>query len=61
MGFFSTQSDANGQPQFMVSHNWWFFLALAVPMTAFTMLSMVVGIAWQRWSEKRMHLDLARH
>lgn len=39
MGFFTTQSDANGDAQLLVSNKWWYFLAVALPSTALMYVS----------------------
>lgn len=38
MGFFSTSPDARNQPKLYISHVWWWYLAAAVPLTAFVLL-----------------------
>ncbi|KAI4113813.1 MAG: hypothetical protein LQ345_005288, partial [Seirophora villosa] len=39
MGFFSTTSSPSGEAQLLVSPSWWYYLALALPLTALTVLT----------------------
>lgn len=38
MGFFSTSTGNHDEPVFVVSHNWWLYLAVAVPLTALVLV-----------------------
>ena len=40
MGFFSTSQDENGKAIFTISHNWWLYLAISVPLTVLCLVSM---------------------
>lgn len=40
MGFFSTSQDTHGEAIFTISHNWWLYLAISVPLTILCLLSM---------------------
>lgn len=40
MGFFSTSQDTHGEAIFTISHNWWLYLAISVPLTILCVLSM---------------------
>lgn len=40
MGFFSTSQDTHGKAIFTISHNWWLYLAISVPLTILCLLSM---------------------
>ena len=40
MGFFSTSTDSNGKTIFTISHNWWLYLAISIPLTILCLLSM---------------------
>lgn len=47
MGFFSTSTGPSGDAQLLVSSRWWWYLALAIPMTALTVLSLYGLVAWE--------------
>ena len=40
MGFFSTSPDENGKAVFTISHKWWVYLAISVPLTIVCLASM---------------------
>ena len=40
MGFFSTSTDRNGKAILVISHNWWLYLAISIPLTLVCLLSM---------------------
>lgn len=40
MGFFSTSQDTHGKAIFTISHKWWLYLAISVPLTILCLLSM---------------------
>lgn len=40
MGFFSTSAGADGKSVFVVSGNWWLYIAVSVPLTSFVLLFM---------------------
>lgn len=54
MGFFNTDADESGDVRFSVSSNWWWYLALTIPVTAMTLLTMFRWKAGEKWRTKRM-------
>ena len=40
MGFFSTSAGDDGKSVFVVSGNWWMYIAVSVPLTLFILLFM---------------------
>ncbi|KAL9010965.1 MAG: hypothetical protein Q9173_004150 [Seirophora scorigena] len=52
MGFFSTTSSPSGEAQLLVSSSWWYYPALALPLTAFTVLSWYSIMAWDTFRER---------
>lgn len=47
MIFFSIERDGEGHDTFVVSHRWWLFLAIAVPLT------ICVFVIWEVWRKRR--------
>lgn len=50
MGFFSTSQGTDGQATFMISHNWWLYVAISVPLTALCLIFMGsynVAVKWK--------------
>ena len=60
MGFFTTQPDNSGHPQFLVSQRWWIFVVVAVTLTLFTLLIMTGMSTWRRWSIVRKNVVTGR-
>ncbi|KAL9606708.1 MAG: hypothetical protein Q9179_000148 [Wetmoreana sp. 5 TL-2023] len=52
MGFFSTSTGPSGEPRLLVSPRWWYYLALAVPMTALTVVALYFMVAWEALRER---------
>ncbi|KAL8970468.1 MAG: hypothetical protein Q9197_003794 [Variospora fuerteventurae] len=52
MGFFSTTTSPSGELQFLVSPRWWWYLALALPLTALTVISLYSIVAWDTFRER---------
>lgn len=48
MGFFSTQPGDDGGVVFLVSHKWWIYLAVSVPLTAALLVLMRGYSTYQR-------------
>ncbi len=40
MGFFSTSQGTDGRAVFTISHNWWLYIAISVPLTVVCLVSM---------------------
>ncbi|KAL8713498.1 MAG: hypothetical protein Q9220_002360 [cf. Caloplaca sp. 1 TL-2023] len=55
MGFFNTGPDSSGRPQLLVSSQWWWYLVLALPMTAFTVLSLYGIVAWDALRDRNRY------
>jgi hypothetical protein len=51
MGFFNTQPLENGSAQFTVSGNWWWYIAISIPVTLALWLSM---IGYKYYARKRI-------
>lgn len=49
MGFFSTSPDEQGNVNFSVSSNWWWYLAVTIPLTACVLFSMGGWQAYGKW------------
>jgi len=60
MGFFNTQPRENGSAQFTVSGNWWWYIAISVPVTLALWLSM---IAYKHYTQQRIEkaIPKSRH
>lgn len=53
MGFFDTSSDDRGNVNFSVSNNWWWYLVVTLPLTAFVLFSMGGWEAFGKWRGAR--------
>ncbi len=40
MGFFSTSQGTDGQAVFTISHSWWLYIAISVPLTVLCLMFM---------------------
>lgn len=49
MGFFNTQPRGDGSAQFTISGNWWWYVAIAIPVT----LLLWIYMTWYRWYTRR--------
>ena len=47
MGFFSTSAGDDGKSVFVVSGNWWLYIAVSVPLTVFTLFLFMSGYGKQ--------------
>ena len=48
MGFFNTQPREDGSAQFTISGNWWWYVAISIPVTLALWLYMVAKRHWDR-------------
>lgn len=54
MVFFNSASDSNGRANVTVSPQWWYFIAITVPLT---IVVFSVWVLWKRWRDNVQEIN----
>ena len=58
MGFFSTSQGTDGRAVFVISHNWWLYIAISVPLTVLCLIFVGSYRVVFRWKDLKVARSL---